>query len=104
VLKPPWGKYERNQHHYLEAWEGKKGAAMVALSNRFNTVHCPVCYNLVPKPDLHEHLKADFRLLDIIKTTHPEWGRHQCEDYLRSISATGPPKRSDRPLSRSKIG
>lgn len=77
---------------------------MVLLNKRFSPAYCPVCGNFVPMSDWLEHLKADFRLLDIIKTTHPEWGRHQCEDYLRSISATGLPKRTDLPLSRSTIG
>ncbi len=77
---------------------------MVLLNKRFSPAYCPVCGNFVPMSDWFEHLKADFRLLDIIKTTHPEWGRHQCEDYLRSISATGLPKRTDHSLNRSQVG
>ncbi len=74
---------------------------MVDLNNPISMVCCSVCDNLVPMPDWPDHLRADFRLLDIIKITHPEWGRHKCEDYLRSISSGGPRERPDRPLSGS---
>ena len=77
---------------------------MTLLKGHYEEIHCRVCDNLVPMPDWFEHLKADFRLLDIIKTTHPEWGRRQCEDYLRSISATGLPKRTYHSLNRSQVG
>ena len=77
---------------------------MVDLNNPISMVCCPVCDNLVPMPDWPDHLRADFRLLDIIKITHPEWGRHKCEDYLRSISATGAQRKSERLWSGAPMG
>ena len=47
---------------------------------------CKICGSLVPTETLPKHLSADFRLLQIIKATHPELSRQECEDHLQTLS------------------
>lgn len=59
---------------------------MSPLNHHYRTTHCQLCGSLVPAANLHEHLLADTRLLQIIKSVHPDWKREDCKGYLRSIS------------------
>ncbi len=52
-----------------------------------NALECQMCGNLVPEESWPEHLSADVRLINIIKATHPEWNRQECEDYLREFNS-----------------
>lgn len=56
----------------------------------YRTARCDVCGNLIPASNLPEHLLADARILRIIKATHPEWGRRECEEYLQSLASEKP--------------
>jgi hypothetical protein len=38
--------------------------------------------------NLPEHLLVDARMLQLIKSTHPEWGHQECENYLRTLCDT----------------
>ena len=58
---------------------------MAPLINPYRTAQCEVCGNMVPLSNMPEHLLADARILRIIKASNPDWGRRQCEDYLRAM-------------------
>jgi hypothetical protein len=58
---------------------------VTSLNRSYSMITCPTCGNLVPTSNWPEHLMADFRIIQIIKATHPEWNRQECEDYLRSL-------------------
>ncbi len=47
---------------------------------------CKICGSLVPTENLPNHLLADARMLRLIKDTHPELSRQECEDHLRTLS------------------
>jgi hypothetical protein len=61
------------------------------LLHPYSIVQCLVCGSLVPATNLPEHLLADARILRIIKSTHPEWDRQECECYLQAISGAERP-------------
>jgi hypothetical protein len=61
---------------------------MTPLLNPHRMTRCQVCCSLVPTVNLPEHLLADARMLQLIKSTHPEWGRQECEHYLRVLCDT----------------
>ncbi len=60
---------------------------MSPFTRPYPTARCELCGQSVPSENLPEHLLADARILRIIKTTHPSWGRQECESYLRSLCA-----------------
>jgi hypothetical protein len=59
---------------------------MTPLIRPYFVTNCQVCGNLVPEANLSEHILADARILQIIKATHPDWTREECEDYLKSFA------------------
>lgn len=59
---------------------------MVSWPQPYHTVQCQLCGNLIPEADLPEHLAADTRLLQIIRSTHPEWEPEDCERHLQSFN------------------
>ncbi len=58
---------------------------MTLLSYPSRLAECQICSTLVPVENLPEHLLADARMLRVIKTSRPEWGRQECEEYLRTL-------------------
>ncbi len=58
---------------------------MPLLTYPSRLAECKICSTMVPVESLHEHLLADARMLRVIKTSRPEWGREECEEYLRAL-------------------
>ncbi len=58
---------------------------MTPISETLRLAECQICSTLVPVENLPEHLLADARMLRVIKTSRPEWGREECEEYLRTL-------------------
>ncbi len=69
---------------------------MPLLTYPSRLAECKICSSMVSVERLHEHLLADARMLRVIKTSRPEWGRQECEEYLRTLcSPTKRPKSSE---------
>ncbi len=58
---------------------------MTPISETLRLAECQICNTMVPAESLHEHLLADARMLRVIKTSRPNWGREECEEYLRTL-------------------
>ena len=58
---------------------------MTLLTYPSRLAECKICSTMVPVENLPEHLLADARMLRVIKTSRPEWGRQECEEYLRTL-------------------
>lgn len=80
---------------------------MVSLGLAHPMDKCWLCGSLITKDSLSEHLKADLRMLDVIRTNHPDWGQKRCTEYLRELYGTGNNSKSElnvNPLVRGDLG
>lgn len=67
---------------------------MVSLGLAHPLDKCLICGNLITKDSLSEHLKADLRMLEVIRANHPDWSHQRCTEYFREICGTSKSSRA----------